>query len=505
MIFKHAFNCKEHKKATHKQKEMALSTMRTRVSLLPSRPVSEPTSVRNLMGDYGGQVELRPVYQRDIRWKRENMCELIKTVMNQGLIPGLILYKLQAEEREDDSPFRYEMVDGQHRFFTIQKYFKSELVEEAGGKPFMITWVYRDEAAGRDVHIFYKKNAATEEWESKNRSIIFSYMTDDDRDAFNSFKLDIKEIKDPLTLDQRRGLFDSLQRGVSVRGSDLLKNRVAIPLIRFITDELRVEAKIKSILAERCWMNPKNYWLHWVIRCFFILGAEESDNLEEEEFAIRDSAISQMIKDESPKLNCEAEETAALKAALDRFFTFLDSLPKGVKLSPCHFYALFTHLAKQAEATREDILRGHIDDWANNRKAKSWKKGWENRKSGDDDEERSTYFSSILEELDRIRVPVREPEARKSIPKKLRQRVWRHYFGEEEEGICFCCGDEISFEEEYEACHVIAHKHGGSDTLDNLRPGCRSCNRSMGTQNMSEFKKQFYPEADTPLSDEGDE
>ena len=30
------------------------------------------------------------------------------------------------------------------------------------------------------------------------------------------------------------------------------------------------------------------------------------------------------------------------------------------------------------------------------------------------------------------------------------------------------------------------------NTLDNLRPICKTCNRSMGTMNLEEFKKEFH-------------
>lgn len=480
---------------------MSLSTLRPRASLLPSRPVSEPVSVRNLMGDYGGQIDLRPLYQRDIRWKKDNMCELIGTVMTQGLIPGLILYRLQAFERGADSSLRYEMVDGQHRFFTLQKFFTSEPVTEAGGKPFMITWVYRDTETGRDTHVFFRENDATREWAAENRGLVVSYMTEEEKDVFCTFKVDVKEIKDPLSLDDRRAIFVKLQRGVAVRGSDLLKNMVEVGLVRFIVEEARLESQMKEALAGRCWMNPKNYWLHWVIRFYFILFPG-LDNTEEDMFAKKDGEISKMIKDGSPSLEADEEQQEILKAAVLRFFTFLDSLPKGVKLPPVHFYALFTHLST-AEEGREEILRGHINDWANSGKAKAWKKAWENRKTGADDEERAMYFWECKNELERIRAPAREPEARTSIPKKLRLKVWRtHFESEEASGICYCCGEEISYENTYEACHVIAHKHGGPDTLDNLRPGCRSCNRSMGTQDLREYKKQFWADIVTPLSDE---
>ena len=477
---------------------MALSTPRQRVSLLPSGPVSEPTSIRNLLGDYGDEINLRPVYQRDIKWKLPHMSSLIGTVMNQGLIPGIILYKLQADERTAGSPFRYEMVDGQHRYFALNKFFKSELVTEAGGKPFLISWIYRDKAANRNIHVFYKENDATKEWMSQNRSLSFAYMTEDEQDAFNSYKIDKKEIKDWLTLNQRREIFTKLQCGTPVRGSDLHKNANSVRLIRFIVDEMKLEEPMKTILMNRCWINPKNYWLHWVIRFYLILNPLP-ESAEEDEFKIRDAALTKLIKDESPRLTSTEESESKLQQAILRFFLFLDSLPKGVKLSPCHFYALFFHIT-QADEGREDILRGHIHDWANNQQVKHWKKAWEGRETGSDDGERSVFFLSCVNELERIRLPAREPGARKSIPKKLRLRVWREYFGTEEtDGICFSCGDKIVFEKEYEACHLIAHKHGGPDTFENLRPGCRSCNSSMGTQDMREFKAQYYPEIATPL------
>lgn len=481
---------------------MSLSTLRPRASLLPSRPVSEPSSIRNLMGDYGKQVELRPVYQRDIRWTKEKMCELIKTIMNEGLIPGLILYKLQSEERAADSPYRYEMVDGQHRFFTIQKFFNSEPVTEMGGKPFLISWVYRDPSTGRDIHVFYKENDATREWAAQNRTLSISYMTEEEKDAFVSFKIDMKEIKDPLTLDNRRAIFVSLQQGVSVRGSDLLKNMVDVRLVRFIAEEMRWEIKMKKILAAHCHMKPKNYWLHWVIRFFLILNP--LDSTEEDKFAIRDADLTKMIKDGAIYLKSDDEKEATLQAAAERFFSFLDSLPVGVNLPPVHFFALFAHLAN-AEEGREEILRGHIAEWANNPHTKPWKKAWENRKGspGDDDEARKMRFVACVDELQRIKVPAREPGARKSIPKKLRLKVYREAFGSEEVyGTCYCCGDMISYEKDYEACHVIASKNGGPDTFENLRPGCMSCNRSMGTQNMLEYKTQFWADVETPLTGE---
>ena len=80
---------------------------------------------------------------------------------------------------------------------------------------------------------------------------------------------------------------------------------------------------------------------------------------------------------------------------------------------------------------------------------------------------------------------------RKSIPKSIRNELWRNHFGERFRGNCFVCKSQIQ-KNNFEAGHVVAVANGGTETLDNLRPICRTCNRSMGTQNLEDFKKSFH-------------
>jgi hypothetical protein len=44
----------------------------------------------------------------------------------------------------------------------------------------------------------------------------------------------------------------------------------------------------------------------------------------------------------------------------------------------------------------------------------------------------------------------------------------------------------------FECGHVISEKNGGNVTLDNLRPICSSCNKSMGVMNLEEFKSKYF-------------
>ena len=78
--------------------------------------------------------------------------------------------------------------------------------------------------------------------------------------------------------------------------------------------------------------------------------------------------------------------------------------------------------------------------------------------------------------------------SRKKIPNALRQAVW-HDFAKDSE-VCFCCKREKISNANFECGHIVSVRDGGLDTIQNLRPICSQCNRSMGTKNMLEFMAQ---------------
>jgi len=80
-------------------------------------------------------------------------------------------------------------------------------------------------------------------------------------------------------------------------------------------------------------------------------------------------------------------------------------------------------------------------------------------------------------------------KARKAIISKvMRANVWDFYIGEEK-GIanCLCCDRSEIKQFHFECGHVISEYNGGDTTLENLRPVCSMCNKSMGKMNMDEF------------------
>ena len=90
--------------------------------------------------------------------------------------------------------------------------------------------------------------------------------------------------------------------------------------------------------------------------------------------------------------------------------------------------------------------------------------------------------------------PVVKPKAkpRQKLPAAVRRIVWSTYIGSEvSSGKCFCCNFETITVSNFECGHIISHKDGGDTTIQNLRPICSFCNRSIGKRNMEEFMCQY--------------
>ena len=74
------------------------------------------------------------------------------------------------------------------------------------------------------------------------------------------------------------------------------------------------------------------------------------------------------------------------------------------------------------------------------------------------------------------------------IPATLRNTVWNTYIGiDKKQSICFCCNSEQITFGNFECGHVHAESKKGEMTIQNLRPICGLCNKSMSTTNMEDF------------------
>lgn len=84
----------------------------------------------------------------------------------------------------------------------------------------------------------------------------------------------------------------------------------------------------------------------------------------------------------------------------------------------------------------------------------------------------------------------KKQNGKQSIPKTVRNQVWRRFCGNHLDAKCFCCDQYLAYES-WEAGHVMSEAKGGKTVVENLRPICLPCNRSMGTKHMYDFMKEY--------------
>jgi 5-methylcytosine-specific restriction endonuclease McrA len=84
-----------------------------------------------------------------------------------------------------------------------------------------------------------------------------------------------------------------------------------------------------------------------------------------------------------------------------------------------------------------------------------------------------------------------KPGRRKQIPSTVRMTLWDKTFPRRSVGRCFVCNTEITHLN-FQAGHINSVKNGGSDNISNLKTICSSCNQSMGTMNLMEFKYKNF-------------
>jgi 5-methylcytosine-specific restriction endonuclease McrA len=77
---------------------------------------------------------------------------------------------------------------------------------------------------------------------------------------------------------------------------------------------------------------------------------------------------------------------------------------------------------------------------------------------------------------------------RKKFTRLQRQAVWEMEFGQVYSGACRCCGTKmIVFE--WHIAHKVSLAQGGHNGFDNLTATCSTCNLSMGTTSLDDFRR----------------
>jgi 5-methylcytosine-specific restriction endonuclease McrA len=92
-------------------------------------------------------------------------------------------------------------------------------------------------------------------------------------------------------------------------------------------------------------------------------------------------------------------------------------------------------------------------------------------------------------EIDTDKSPIRPP-----MTKDRKDATWFKYVGGNiPEAKCYCCNVRPIHITDFEVGHNIPFSKGGTESIENLRPICRQCNKGMGNRlSIEEYKKEYY-------------
>ena len=439
------------------------------------------------------RINMQPVYQREIRWTPTMMNDLIGTIMDNGLVPSLIFYKLHADDKVGRPTITTEVVDGQHRLFTVFSFISSEYIVLPRKKKFIVYWPHKNEE-GKVEPVFYKETDATRDLFAKNTKFEPRYFTEEETMDFNDFGFDIREIDFQLTIEQRRQNFMSLQKGVQVKNSDYLKNKTECGLIKFMSEN-GYEQNMKDMetgVFAFSHKKPDNYWIQWVCRFYFLFLAVKqlkSDKLALDEFDNGSAAVF-VLGDTDYKHKCTPTDKSLNDPAsivefhdvFEAFHDFLNSdVCRNIQFNPTQLFALFQYVAMNIESLHL-VDTVHMRVFYNEGKDLSYRRMWEKVTPN---AARATYYKDCLSRLSTIIETVEANVFEAKISKKLKHEVWVHWFKEAESALC-PCGTAIT-EEDNHCGHIVARAKGGKTVVENLRPVCASCNLRMKTRNLNDY------------------
>lgn len=461
-------------------------------------PETHKKELGDLLKDsYFNKINPRPIYQRHIRWNPTAMNDFVGTIMDNGLVPGLIMYQLAPDEKTGKNEGKsFEMVDGQHRLFTLRAFMDSTIQKLPHiHKPFIVYWNYKSILENGDVQysqVFYKETEDVVVWCRENK-ITPQYFSEEEKGHFDNFGVNLTLVCRKLSINQRRDIFMSLQKGIPVRNSDFLKNNTDCKLVAFMSENC-YEEMMTNTFFEHCHKKASNYWVHWICRCFLLYNRFHnkcnSDKLNSspvsEIFLFDDKKIKKLIEINSPEFNPKDNELIHdFDDVFRAFIEFLQRFNEGTRLNPTQIFALFYVLCDDSKNT--DIMFSHIPYLSREGYKKDKRTMWESK---DEREPRREYFNMCLTQMDSITEHALPLDDRQ-ISKALKKKIWAKCI----DSKCEICEDEIT-EHEFESGHIVARVLGGQITVENLIPICFTCNRRMGTRNAYEYKKDMFPEYD---------
>lgn len=284
-----------------------------------------------------GEVDLSPSYQREFSWTNDKQDLFIDSVVNNYIIPPIILIKLNKKSKH-----RYECMDGQHRLTVLKHYIEGTPINK--NSPHYIKYLRKED--DKQIDVFYKQTEELEKYQKNKR-----YMTDNELNSFNDKKLIVIKIsnfdkKMDETFDKiKNEMFLRLQKGERVTGTDILRN-YDTPLINVLREHNLLKYKtfishesfkkiddILDVKSKKPAMRLTNF-IFFLIKCILIIKNNSLDVGLLNDNVLRDELLNKKQSDKSVRFDIKTEDVLNCIEKIKKFITRVykmrvqESLPK---------------------------------------------------------------------------------------------------------------------------------------------------------------------------------
>ena len=448
-----------------------------------------------------GKTNMAPPYQRAPCWSLGQCKIFLDSIICNAHVPDILLYKLPPSAEEGG--FRYECLDGQNRLRVIQRFMEGtplrarrdrsgRLVEE------YITWDVRL-ATGQVEGVVLNLTPAVQDWAKARRRTVRA-MSTRERNRFLERHLQFAEMTGRVSLEMRQEQFMRLQSGSPMTYSDRAKN-AQNPYCRMVVArawaaEGGVKARLFSTLVAA---SKPTHWLTFFARCVLAVSGQGGTHAHA---LTQEQDLQALLARTSSTCEDVLTDATAVGAAGDTIEAFAALCGDAHRscAHPVHILSLLAAFAAAPAEVRERFAQREVWDAVVCKKARS-AMGLgrltvvqaEAVRTAMRDHVEAARLASLRCSPDAAVVVTTRAPARVAVNAAVKTQMWNRWVGQERgESPCFACGTTKVTQREHEAGHIKPASAGGGDTVDNLRPVCGTCNKSMGVRQMDEFCRAHF-------------
>lgn len=291
-----------------------------------------------------GEVDLSPSYQREFSWTNDKQDLFIDSVVNNYIIPPIILIKLNKKSKH-----RYECMDGQHRLTVLKHYIEGKPINK--NSPHYIKYLRKEN--DKQIDVFYKQSEELDKYPKNKR-----YMTDNELNSFNDKKLIVIKIsnfdkKMDETFDKvKNEMFLRLQKGERVTGTDILRN-YDTPLINVLREYNLLKYKtfvshdsfkkiddILDVKSKKPATRLTNF-IFFLLKCILIIKNNSLDVGLLNDNVMRDELLN---KKQSERFDIKKEEVVSCIEKIKKFITRVYKMKEQEELPKFNEYFLLVLL-----------------------------------------------------------------------------------------------------------------------------------------------------------------